>query len=100
MRAKDDEKYAGEGLNFAFIGNEPPNAVIHSRFRRLLPIYVVPDDKRIVSKSLEWLTKQAEDDVEFIFYDLVYLFQQLIQTAPMDIPAKMSMGAAESHLMR
>ena len=51
-------------------------------------------------QALQWLSKQAEYDVEFMLYDLVFLFQQLVITAPFDAPSKMTLGAAESHLTR
>jgi len=98
LTAKDGEKYAGEGLKFP--NAEPPSCVISSRKRRLLPIYCLPDDKLKVRKAMEWLSRQTKIEVEFMLYDLVFLFQQLVTTAPIDAPSKMTLGAAESHLTR
>ena len=104
--ARPDEQYAGEGLKFSMDKDvEEPTSLAFARFHRLLPIYVVPDDKAVVSKSLKWLVKQLEpqkqleEEYNFLLYDLVFLFQQLVNSAPFEPPTKMSMGAAESHLM-
>ena len=51
-------------------------------------------------QAMEWLSRQTEIEVEFMLYDLVFLFQQLVTTAPIDAPSRMTLGAAESHLTR
>ena len=101
LRATSAENYACEG--FKYDGKEEvPSVLSFARYHRLLPIYVVPDDKRPVEKALKWLASQQEStqDYEFMIYDLVFLFQQLVHTAPIDGTKKMSMGAAEAHLLR
>lgn len=101
LRASEDEKYAGEGLPFPTEDNiQEPDALISARFHRLLPIFVLPDHRRAVAGSLKWLAEQAKMDVSFPLYELDYLFQQLVLTAPYDAPTRMTQGAAEAHLSR
>ena len=100
LRTRDGERYAGEGVSPQFKGSDPPGCLSNARYFRLLPIYVLPDEAKIITRAMSWLNSQAEYEIEFVYYDLVYLFQQLVLTSPLDGPSKMSMGAAEAHLTR
>ena len=63
-------------------------------------VYVPLHFVYLSKQAMEWLSRQTEIEVEFVLYDLVFLFQQLVTTAPIDAPSRMTLGAAESHLTR
>ena len=102
MQVEEREKYACEGQRYPSTAEDPdvPDCLLHARFNRLLPIYVIPDQKRVISGSLKWLCKMSGIDISFMFYDLIFLFQRFLDASPFDIPHKVSYGAAEAHLMR
>ena len=103
LQVEEGEKYACEGQRYPSTAEDPniPDCLLHARYNRLLPIYVIPDQKRVISGSLKWLSKMSGvESISFMFYDLIFLFQRLLDASPFDIPHKVSYGAAEAHLMR
>lgn len=77
-----------------------PDVLAYALSHKLLPIYVMPDKRKLVERSLAWLVKQSGMDYCFALYDLDYLFMQLVLAAPQDGPTKMTQPAAEAHLTR
>ena len=63
-------------------------------------MYFNSSQKKVISSALDWLAKQANKDVSFMFYDLDFLFQQLVGNHPSDTENKLSLGAAEAYLTR
>ena len=103
LKASEDEEFAGEGLNYPTTSDDPdiPECLNSARYHRLLPIYVIPDHKRDIEGSLKWLLKMSRrKDVSFMFYDLIFLFQQFLLASPFDIPYRISYGAAEAQILR
>ena len=70
------------------------------RFNRLLPIYILPDQRRDIQGSFKWLRKMSKIETSFMFYDLIYLFQQFLLASPFDVPNRITYGACEAHLTR
>jgi len=98
LSAKDNERYVGKGIEF-HADVDPPFCLISSWKRRLLPIFCLKADIPDVRKMLAWLIKQSKIEVDFVIYELEYLFQQMMVTNPIN-PSKMTIGAAEAHLLR
>jgi len=101
LSAKENERYAGKGLDF-HADVEPPLRLISAWKRRLLPIYCLKTDKQEIETMLTWLVKNSKPkiEVDFVLYDLEYLFQQLIVLAPNSTSTKLTIGAAEAYITR
>ena len=102
LQVEEGESYACEGQNYPTTTEDPdiPDCLLSARYNRLLPIFVIPDQKRVISGSLKWLCKMSRMDISFMFYDLIFLFQRFLDSSPFDIAQKVTYGAAEAHLMR
>jgi len=101
LSVKEHERYVGEGLNFE-ANVEKPLSVQTAWKRKLMPIYCLQNDKKQLAKMLKWLVKNSKPKVEvdFVFYDLEYLFQQFLVLAPNNAPSRLTIGAAESYVSR
>ena len=66
----------------------------------LIEMYFYSSQKKVISSALDWLAKQANKDVSFMFYHIDFLFQQLVGNHPSDTENKLSLGAAEAYLTR
>jgi len=101
---KDCESYAGEEADFEYMcghDNVPFSAAASSAKRlKLVPVYVMPADKDRTVRGLRWLCKKAKVDYEFAVYDLAFFFWKLIESAPYELPKKLSLNLAEAELKR
>jgi len=101
LKVQKDERYGGQNKNFNQTHDiMVPHGIECASKHKLLPIYVLPSQKKVISSALDWLARQANKDVSFMFYDLDFLFQQLVGNHPSDTENKLSLGAAEAYLTR
>jgi len=100
LSAKDHERYVGKDIDFTS-EVEPPLNVKTAFQRRLLPIFCLEADIGDNQKMLRWLIKNSKPkiEVDFVFYHLEFLFQQLILLCPNNT-SKLTIGAAEAYITR
>lgn len=101
LRCRKGEEYVGQEVSIP--GYEDialPFHYVAAQERGLLPIYVMPEHKEVIGDSLKWLCNQAKLPYVFVLYELPYLFRQLLEAAPQELPTKMTLTIAEAHLQR
>merc|ERR1712126_399305 len=84
------EHYAGfdcnaldEFENLNVDGSHIPHSLTSAKNFGLLPIYVMPEQKKTCRKALEWLKKKANVDYSFCIYNLPQLLLHLVKHAPL-----------------
>ena len=101
LKVRKNERFGGQNMTFNTSHNiSQPEGIQCANTHKLLPVYVMPSEKKTISGAMNWLTRQANKDVTLIFYDLEFMFQQLVAASPSDSQTKLSLGAAEAYLTR